>query len=707
MALIGTLRSKAGTWVVVFVFVAIAAFILGDLFSGNSNILNWGRNSVGEIGGKEVSYEEFQSAVREREATYYLQTGREANDREMTGIRQQAWDLLVARYAVEPQYEKVGIVVTDDEVVDMISGVNIDPAIKQSFTNPQTGEFDRATLGSYIKKIQADPPTSPDRVRWEFFQKDLKPSRERIKYENLLLKSSYVTKAEAERLYHTQTDVAEVKYVYVPYYAISDSAAQVTDSDLKDYYNKHVERFKTEASRDIKYIAIPVVPSADDSAAITEDLRRTAIELKRSTTANEDSSYVATNSDGQNPYAKYSPATLPAFIDKDSLVQGKVFGPFADGDTYKVVKVSKIFNDTIFNASARHILIKWNDESDAAKKEAKEKAQGILKDLKGGADFVVKAREFSQDPSNATRGGDLGSFNQGMMVKPFDNAVFNATKTGLVNDVVETQFGYHIIDVTKTKNNKAYMLSIVERQVLPSDATSNEAFRKAETFAADISDVEEFEQKAKEMNIPVLEAKSVLAGDRRLGTLGDARILVQWLFREAAVDKVSQVYELDGQNVVAIMTGEVKKGYKPLEMVKDEITPEVQKEVKGKLIIEKLKGLSGTLEEVAQSFGSDANVYSTSDLRLSSNSLPTVGFDPQAVGVAFSLEKNAQRSKPVAGENGVVLLELQNKTIAPAAAEYSTYKSQLEQNDQNRAGMSIGEAIKDYADIVDKRYKFF
>jgi peptidyl-prolyl cis-trans isomerase D len=142
-------------------------------------------------------------------------------------------------------------------------------------------------------------------------------------------------------------------------------------------------------------------------------------------------------------------------------------------------------------------------------------------------------------------------------------------------------------------------------------------------------------------------------------------------------------------------------------MVKDEITPEVQKEVKGKLIIEKLKGLSGTLEEVAQSFGTDANIYSTSDLRLSGNSLPTVGFDPQAVGVAFSLEKPAQRSKPVAGENGVVLIELQNKTIAPAAADYSANKSQLEQNDQNRTGMGIAEAIKDYADIVDKRYKFF
>lgn len=707
MALIGTLRNKAGTWVVVFVFVAIAAFILGDLFSGNSNILNWGRNSVGEIAGKEVSYEEFQSAVREREATYYLQTGREPGDREMTGIRQQAWDMLVARYAIEPQFEQVGVEVTDNEVVDMISGVNIDPTIKQSFTNPQTGEFDRATLGSYIKKIQADPPGSPDRVRWEFFQKDLKPSRERIKYENLLLKTSYSTKAEAERLYHTQTDVAEVKYVFVPYFAISDSAAQVKDEDLKDFYNRHKERFKTEASRDIRYVAIPVVPSADDSASVQQDLARAVTELKSFKAADEDSSYAATNTDGSEAYAKYTPANLPGYIDSDSLVEGKVFGPISDGDTYKVVKVSKVFNDTVFNASARHILIKWTDESAAAKKEAKEKAQGILKDLKGGADFATKAREFSQDPSNATRGGELGSFNKGMMVKPFDDAVFNATKTGLVNDVVETQYGYHILDVTKTKNNKAYMLTIVERSVIPSDATTNEAFRRAETFASEISDEAEFEQKAKEMNLQLLEAKSVLAGDRRVGTIGEARILVQWLFREASVGKVSQVYELDGQNVVAIMTGKIDKGYKTVDMVKDEITPEVQKEVKGKLLIAKLKGLSGTLEEIAQNFGSDANVYSSSDLRLNSNSLPSVGFDPLVVGVAFSLEKNAQRSAPVAGENGVVIFELQNKTVAPEASDYTDYKTQLEQNYQNRSGISIAEAIKDDADIVDKRYKFF
>ena len=128
--------------------------------------------------------------------------------------------------------------------------------------------------------------------------------------------------------------------------------------------------------------------------------------------------------------------------------------------------------------------------------------------------------------------------------------------------------------------------------------------------------------------------------------------------------------------------------------------------LKGKIITEKLNGLKGTLEEIATAYGQDANVYSSSDLKLSSNSLPTVGFDPHAVGLAFSLE-NGKRSKPVAGENGVAIIELLNKTIAPALTDYSTYKTQLEQGNTNRSSMGVAEAIKENSDIVDERYKFY
>jgi peptidyl-prolyl cis-trans isomerase D len=702
MALIGTLRNKMGTWVVVFVFVAIAAFILGDIFSGNSSILNWGRNSVGEIAGREISYEEFQAAIQERETSYFLQLGREPGEREMPAVRQQAWDLLISRHAIQPEFAKVGIVVTDDEVWDMIQGKNIDESVKQAFTNQETGQFERDRIVTYLNQLKTMPAGSEMRVRWELFQRDLKPGRERIKYENLLLKSDYITKAEAEREYHAQTDVAEVKYLYVPYYAVSDSAVSVTEDALKSYYNKNIERYKTEASRDIKYVSIPVEPSHEDSVDIREDLNRFVTELK---TAQDDSVYAMANSEGQNPYAKYTLANLPPFIDQDSLVEGKVMGPILDGETYKVIKVSDIVKDTVYAARARHILIKWEDPGDAGKRAAKAKAQDILRDIRGGDDFAAKAREFGTD-GTASRGGDLGWFTSGQMVKPFEDAVFGATRPGLLNQVVETDYGYHIIDVTNVKNNTAYKIAIVERSITPSDATLNEAFRRAEAFASDVSDLDDFQSAAKEHGLTVLDAKNILAGDRRIGTMGEARPVVQWLFRDASKGKVSQVFDLQDQNVVAIMTNEIDEGYKPLAAVKDEITPAVKNELKGKVISDKLNGLKGTLDEIKGSYGADANVYSSSDLRLSSNSLPSVGFDPKAVGLAFSLE-NGKRSKPSSSENGVVLIEMLNKTIAPAITDYSSYKTQLQQSSMNRASFGIAEAVKEHADIVDERYKFY
>src|SRR6187402_747511 len=282
MAFIGTLRSKMGTWVVIFVFVAITAFILGDIFSGKSNILNWGRNTVGEIAGKDISYDEYLNTIREREASFFLSTGREAGEREMPGLRQQAWDLLIARHAIETQYASVGVEVTSDEVWNMIQGKNVDQGVREAFTNQETGQFEPARVVAYLNQIKTMPEGSEPRVRWELFQKDLKPGRERIKYEMLLLKSTYVTKAEAELQYHLQTDVAEVKYLYVPFYLTPDSAAQVSDSDLETYYNKNKEKFKTEQTRDLKYVSFPVVPSADDTAAVRDDLRKALAEFRNS-----------------------------------------------------------------------------------------------------------------------------------------------------------------------------------------------------------------------------------------------------------------------------------------------------------------------------------------------------------------------------------------------------------------------------------------
>ncbi len=690
-----------GILLVIFIFVALLAFILGALLENNTVLFN--QNEVGEVGGHSISVEEFQSAVEERRSNYILNFNREPGDREMTTLRQQAWDLLIARHAIVPQYEKVGIQVTDSEVIDMISGTNIDDNIKQAFINQQTGVFDRAMLGNYINQLKTMPEGSEGRVRWELFQRDLRPGRERLKYENLLLKTDYVTKAEAEKEYHLQTDVAEVKFIYIPYYAITDSAAKVSDAEIEKYYSENKERFKTEHTRDIKYVVFPLVASAQDTVEIRKEMQEITKEFAKN---EEDSLFAVSNSDSQQAYEKYNITSLPAYLKPEDLKIGNVIGPFIDGNAYKVVKVSGIYKDTVYHAQASHILIKWESDTPAAKKTAKEKTQRILKEIKNGADFAAKAREHGTD-GTASRGGDLGWINTGQMVKPFEDAVFKATKPGLLTDIVETEFGYHIVSVTRVKDNTAYELAVVERQISPSDATTNESYRKAETFASNLSGVEDFQERAQNDGLNVLESNNLPAGEGRIGTLGDARQIIQWLFRDASNDDVSDIFDLQDQYVVAVMTGETKKGYRSLDNVKDEIMPEVRKKVQGNLIIAKLKGVQGaTIEEIANAYGNDANVYNSSDLKLSSNNLPTAGFDPIAVGKAFAIE-NGKRSNPFPGENGVMIIEVQNKTIAPEIGDYSIYKTTIAQETQQRSGFNIAEAIKDQAGIEDKRYKFY
>jgi len=129
---------------------------------------------------------------------------------------------------------------------------------------------------------------------------------------------------------------------------------------------------------------------------------------------------------------------------------------------------------------ASHILITVPQNADAAtKQQAKTKAEGILKDLKGGKDFAATAKENSQDPGSAVNGGDLGFFEQGQMVPPFEQAAF-ALKPGEMSELVESQFGYHIIKVAEKQAQRVVPLDEAKGQIEQYLGQQN---RQAETQA--------------------------------------------------------------------------------------------------------------------------------------------------------------------------------------------------------------------------------
>lgn len=702
MSLISKIREKTGLIVGAVAIGLILFLVGGDLLGPSSQILGGQNKEIGEIAGEEISIDAYKQAINEMEANFYLRTGRNPSDREQNAIQQQAWDKMIADVAFSKQFDELGIQVTEQELVDMVQGNNVDPGIQQSFTNPETGEFDRNRLISYLQNMPQLP--QEQQISWQLYEKNLNESRGRLKYEGLLTASEYVTTQEAKQLYEAENTTAEVKYLYVPFYAVSDSAVQVSDKELSAYIQAHPKEFKVEAGRSLQYVSFPILPSEQDLAEFEEELADLKEELAQAT---NDSTFAAINTDGTatQAFQRYQTGNLPPILAEnlDSLTEGTILGPITEGEMYRLYKVSEVKEDTVSYAKARHILFQTEGKD---QREVRKQAQDVFNQLKDGSDFAALARQYSEDGS-ASQGGDLGWFPEGRMVDPFEKAVFSANTTGLVTKLIETEYGYHIIDVTELPTNKVYSVATVERELYPSDATRDLAYRKADLFDSQVSNLTNFTQQAQNDSLQVQSAEDLLPNAENIPGLGEARQIVRWAYNDASVGDVSdEVFELEDAYVIAVLTEEREKGTARLKDVRDQVLAKVQGEKKGEQIVQKLRDLSGSLDEMATAYGGDANVYTSSDLKLSSNTLPNVGFAPKAIGKAFAM-KEGQVSDPVITDNGVVVIELQSLTPAPEIADYASYKEQVQQQQGSRTSFNITEAVEENANIEDKRYKFY
>lgn len=702
MALINKLREKMGTVVVIAVGAAIVSFIAADLLGPNSTLFGGNRNEVGEIAGETITLQEYQNQIEELRYNYALQTNKNPTENEMSTIRQQAWDYLIVKKAFQKQYDKLGLEVTNEEVIDMVQGNNIHPELVQAFTNPETGEFDKNQVLSFLQNIPQAPPQQ--QAAWYNFENSLHPSRLRLKYDNLLLKSTYITNEEARREYQKENTVAEVRYLYVPFYSISDTAINVTEDQLNQHLRQNADQYQVEENRSMRYVSIPIRPSPEDSAYFRQELERLKTEF---TNVEDDSTFARLHTDGSVGYQSFKIGELPANLQDEiaNITEGEVRGPYYENGTYRLYKLSSIEKDTVYSARASHILIRTEGDTATAKTDARREAERILKEIRAGASFEDMAREHSDDPS-ASRGGDLGWFTEGRMVKPFEEAVFGTSNEGLVNRVVETEYGFHIIKITEPRTNLNYNVAMIDREVAPSDETRDQAFRKADYFAGTTSNEREFNENAQRDGLNIQEAERVDKNARSIGNLGNAREVIRWLYNDASKGRVSPVFEVDDNYVIALMTSKSEAGTANLEDVREEVTSKVRNELKAEQIKSRLAEMQGTLDELAKSYGADANVYSQSDLKLSSNSLPNVGFAPASVGRAFALQ-SGQRSEPIVEDNGVVIIELLSITEAPEVADYTAYKTQVRQQQESRTSFDIMEAVKDNADIEDHRYRFF
>jgi peptidyl-prolyl cis-trans isomerase D len=485
---------------------------------------------------------------------------------------------------------------------------------------------------------------------------------------------------------------------------------KVTDAQLQAYLDKNKARYKVEDGRNIEYVTIPVTASKEDSLAVRTSVNDLAAQFR---TALNDSLFAKLNSDQPYNGAYLTPADLPEKLREQLPLQvGQVYGPYAEGGTYSIYKVTGQKAGTQSAARASHILIKPEGTTPEAKAAALAKAKSILAQIKGGADFAAMARQHGTDGTTAT-GGDLGWFTEGRMVPEFEKAIFGATSTGLLPNPVETSFGYHIIKITAPKTNQTYQVAAVQKNLVSSDATREAAYQKAQELKGAATDLESFRKAvAADKSLQKQQAKGLGRGDQNVNNLQGARQLVRWAYgagqggTETKVGDVSEVFEIGDQYVIAALTGERTKGTADLASIRPELTAAVRNELKAQQIIAKLQGKTGTLEQIAATYGPQAQVKTASEVVMSSGVIQGLGAEPVAVGKVFGL-KPGQKSAPIQGEQGVVIVEPVNINPAPAATDLKTVRQQLASQRTARADGAIYEAVKANANIKDERTKFF
>jgi peptidyl-prolyl cis-trans isomerase D len=703
MALIKKIRQKTGLAIGVIAVGLIFFLVGGDILSPNSTLLGGSSNKVGEIAGESVSYEEYIQKIEEIKFSFQQNTGRTPSENEMYSIREQAWQALIVDRVFKNQYEALGLTISDDELVDMVQGKNIIAELRQQLTNPMTGEFDRTQLVTFLQSLESAAPEQ--RAFWAQQERLFADARLRIKYDNLLSTSEYATTAEGKLEHKMANSLADVDYLFIPFYAIADTAVSVADSELRSYINNNKEKFKVSNAVDLDYVAFNILPSGEDSAAVIKDMRDLTEELRNSST---DSVFVLRNSEAARPFATILPGDeLPNSLtaNVDDIVVGETYGPFlTNRSTYVSYKITAKYDGTP-RMRASHILFGAQGLSDDAKAEVRTNAENVLKEIQGGLNFAAAAAQYGQD-GTAQRGGDLGWFAKEDFVEEFANVSFAVKSTGLINRLVETEYGYHIIEVTELPKSETYKIATLELELIPSDATRNDVFRRADFYAANSGNLNEFTQNAEKEGYRIIQANNVGAFDRNLNNLQGAREVIRWAFNDASEGKVSPVFELDNSYIVATLKKRYEEGTASLDQVRAQVLTQVRNDKKADLIKQSLQGKT-SLEEMQSVYPNESSLDNSADLRLSASVLPGVGFAPKAIGAAFGLKNPGDISKPVHEDVGIIVLKMNAITPASEVADYSGYQRQVTMNASQRTAYMIMMALEDLADVKDYRYKFF
>ena len=247
MGIIGSIRKHS--WIAVAVVgVAIVAFIIGDLTKNNRGIPD-----MGKINGSTITYQRFNELIEETENNYKRQQGVNQIPADVEyQLRDQVWQTLVGETLTDEQFEKLGLTVSPAELNDMYVGTFIHPYLRQSFTDPKTGEYQTQAIQYYVDNFEN--LDTNQRMQWVELEKAVKTDRKQQKYSSLISRGMYMPTNIAKQMAGMGSKVSNAYAVNLSYQSVSDDEITLTEEDYQNYYNKHKDEFMTVPGYELYHV---------------------------------------------------------------------------------------------------------------------------------------------------------------------------------------------------------------------------------------------------------------------------------------------------------------------------------------------------------------------------------------------------------------------------------------------------------------------
>jgi parvulin-like peptidyl-prolyl isomerase len=695
MAMMAKMRSLAPAFILTVGGLFVLFMVISD--SNVLEALGGGRtNTIGSVNGEDISYQEYQQALDQQIENQKNQTGQDPDETQTEQIREQVWDAIVTQKVFAQLIEKYGITVTDQEVKDAILGENPPDFLKQNFID-SLGNFNRQLYEQAI----FDPQNKAALIQAEDFVRQSKLTQ---KLQSMILASVNVGEDEVKKRFIEQNTNIEADYILLDINKIKDADVKVTDEDLKAYYEKNLNTYKVPPQRKIKFVLFKNVASAEDSQMVYKNL----LNVKNTITSGDTASFSQlVGIYSETPYSKDTLAVnmltgevVSAF---KKAANGDVVGPFATPQGYVLFKYFGSVPTADISVRASHILINQygSDENNLIE------ANKIYQRLTAGESFEKLAVEFSKDPGSGSKGGDLGYFGKGMMVKEFEDACFSGS-VGVVQKPVKSNYGYHIIKVTD-RADKKFVVERIVNQVTQSASSRDRNFNAAGDFSY-LAKKNDFEAEAKLLNYNVQETPQFTEQAVSIPTLGTNKRLVKFAF-ENSVNTVSDVYKVANGYVVAKISEVSNEKFRPFDELKEQIRPAVIREKKFE-VLKKIASdvhnkIGGDLTKAA-AIDSNYKVQQTGSFT-PQGTIPAIGRDYAFMNSALKLKLNSV-SEPIKGTRGYYILKVTKRSDFNQElynTQSPTLRSTMLQEKRGRFLNQWVSEIKENAEIVDNRYLFF